>query len=67
MHLVYLPIFGIPVSPGYCSRPKRNRRRWLRKLLGINKVHYGLCENVEYTGFLLRCDESNFFFFFSQN
>ena len=35
------------VSPGYYSRPKRNRRQWLCKILVTNKVHYGLCENSE--------------------
>ena len=34
------------ISPGYYSRPKRNRRKWLCKNLGVNKVHYGVqCEN----------------------
>ena len=30
-------------SSGYYSRFKRNRY-WLCKIMGINKVHYGLCE-----------------------
>ena len=34
-----------PVSPGYYSRPKRNRRQWLGKISGRNKVYYVLCEN----------------------
>ena len=45
------PLF--PNSPGYHSRPKRNRKQWLCKVFffwggGVNKVHYGLCENGEY-------------------
>ena len=39
MHFVYRPEFYITsvsnyISPGYYSRPKRNRRQWLRKILG---------------------------------
>ena len=30
------------------SRPKRNPRQWLCKIWGVNKMHYGLCENGEY-------------------
>ena len=37
-----------PISLGYYSRPKRNRKQWLWKVLGINKVHYGLRENGEW-------------------
>ena len=29
------PLF--PVSPGYCSRPKRDRRQWLCKILGVKQ------------------------------
>ena len=37
-----------PISLGYYSHPKGNRKQWLCKVLGINKVHYGLCENGEW-------------------
>ena len=45
-----------PISPGYYSSPKRNRKQCVCKLLvggvggggeGVNKVHYGICENDE--------------------
>ena len=44
-------------SPGYCSRPNGFAKFW-----GVNydKVHYGLCENVEFNCFLVRCDERNY-------
>ena len=49
MRLVYTPKFCITLvfifSWEYNSRPKRNLRQWLCKILGVNKVHYGLCEN----------------------
>ena len=39
------------ISPGYYSSPKRNREQCVCKLLvggeGVNKVHYGICENDE--------------------
>ena len=41
------PLF--PISPGCYSRPKRNHRQWLCKTLGVNKMHYGLCQNGEFT------------------
>ena len=31
------------ISPGYYSRPKRNWKRFLCKILGAKKVHYGRC------------------------
>ena len=37
----------LPISPGYYSGPKRNLRQWLRKIFGLNQVHYGLYENGE--------------------
>ena len=30
------------------SYPKRNQTQWLCKIWGVNKVHYGLCENGEF-------------------
>ena len=42
------------ISPSYYSSPKRNRKQCVCKLLvgggggeGVNKVHYGICENDE--------------------
>ena len=46
MHLICPRRFCITfvfISPGYCSRPKRNWKQWLCKILGANKVHYGKC------------------------
>ena len=56
MHLVYPPKFCIlfSVSPGYYSHPKRNIEYWKEcwcKILGANKVHYGVCENRESVDF----------------
>ena len=51
MHLVSPPEFCVTTVSnysGYYSRPKRNRRQWLCKVLGVNKVHYGKCENGEF-------------------
>ena len=49
MHLAYRPKFCITIvsnfSWEYNSRPKRNPGQWFSKMLGVNKVHYGLCEN----------------------
>ena len=47
------PVFSrsCPFLSRYYSRPKRNRRQWLCKNFGgVNKVHYGLCENGERLG-----------------
>ena len=34
---------------GITINPERNRSQWSCKILGVNKVHYGLCENGEFT------------------
>ena len=49
IHLVCSPKICITlfffISPGYYSRPKKNKRQCLCKIWGSNKVYYGGREN----------------------
>ena len=40
--------YFLPPKILHYSRPNRNRRHWLCKILGVNKVHYGLFENNKF-------------------
>ena len=66
MHLVYPPKFGITFVSNFSWILQSSQ--WFCKILGVNydKVHYGLCENVEFNCILVRCDERNYSFFFSE-
>jgi len=45
LHILCFQLFlAKPLAPGYYSRHKRNRRQWLCKIWGVNKVHCGRFE-----------------------
>ena len=61
MYLIYLPKFCITIVFNFSSVSHSSQDK-LCNILGVNKLHYGLCENSEFTrGFFLR---RLFIFFF---
>ena len=38
-----------PISPGYYYQSREKSKPMVMYYFGVNKVHYGLCENGEFT------------------